>query len=105
MVGRKTEGKRLARSLKGIADWCRKHRGIPRREQHKALSRKLQGHYAYYGISLNYRSIAEFSQEVKRIWYKWLARLSAQRDLRMTHFYDYLRNYSLPMPRIVHSYC
>jgi hypothetical protein len=105
MVGRKTDGKRLARSLKAIADWCRKHREIPRREQHKELSRKLQGHYTYYGISLNYRSIAEFSQEVKRIWYKWLARLSAQRDLRRTQVYDYLRNYPLPAPRFVHSYC
>ena len=105
MVGRKTDGKRLARSLKAIAAWCREHRGTPRREQHRALSRKLRGHYAYYGISLNFEGIAEYSHKVKRIWYKWLARMSAQRDLTWRQFGEYLRNYPLPAPRIVHSYC
>jgi group II intron reverse transcriptase/maturase len=105
MVGRKTDGKRLARSLKAIADWCRDHRGMPRREQHKALSRKLYGHYAYYGISLNFNSIAEFYWKVREIWYKWQVRRSAQRDLTWSQFNEYLRNCPWPAPKIVHSYC
>jgi hypothetical protein len=105
MVGRKTDRKRITRSLKAIAAWCREHRLLPKREQHEAIARKLQGHYGYYGITLNFDSIAEFSQKVRKIWFKWLNRLSAQRNKTWTQFNEYLRNYPLPAPRIVHSYC
>ncbi|MDR1900722.1 MAG: hypothetical protein LBQ88_00365 [Treponema sp.] len=35
-------------------------------------------HYAYYGITLNFASIAEFSLKARRIWFKRFNRLSAQ---------------------------
>ena len=36
-----------------IAQWCRIHRHQPIAEQHRTLSQKLRGHYAYYGITGN----------------------------------------------------
>jgi hypothetical protein len=57
---RGTESKRLSRGLKAIKQRYREYRHQPRKEQHKGLSLKLKGHYAYYGISLNYEGIGEF---------------------------------------------
>ncbi|GHV79017.1 maturase [Spirochaetia bacterium] len=104
IVGRKTDSKRLSRSLKAIGQWCREHRHYSRKEQHKALSKKLQGHYAYYGVSLNYDSIAKFYTNVRRIWFKWINRCSAKVTKNWEQFDDYLRDYLLPKPRIVHSF-
>jgi group II intron reverse transcriptase/maturase len=105
MVGRKTDGKRFSRAIQTIAQWCRENRHIPKKEQHKKLALKLKGHYAYYGISLNFDSIAQLYHQVKRIWFKWLNRRSRQKELNWEQFGRYLRDFPLPQPRIVHSYC
>ena len=44
--------------------------------QQAALRRKLQGHYAYYGITGNMRAVARFHLEARRLWRKWLLRRS-----------------------------
>jgi group II intron reverse transcriptase/maturase len=105
MVGRKTDGKRFSRAIKTIAQWCRENRHIPKKEQHEKLALKLRGHYAYYGISLNFDSIAQMYHQVKRIWFKWLNRRSRQKELNWEQFGSYLQHFPLPQPRIVHSYC
>ena len=45
-------------------------------EQHRQLCQKLQGHYAYYGIIGNSRSIASVRHKVLLTWHKWLSRRS-----------------------------
>jgi hypothetical protein len=74
VVGRKTDGKRLSRALKAITYWCRANRHTPRKEQHEQLSQKMRGHYAYYGISLNYKRLTQFYYQIKQTWFKWLNR-------------------------------
>jgi hypothetical protein len=105
MVGRKTDHKRLSRALKSIAQWCRLNRHKPRKEQHEKLTLKLRGHYAYYGISLNYRSIGEYFDKVRKIWFKWLNQRSRQKDLNWQQYAKYLQDFPLPRPKIVHSFC
>ena len=56
VVKRKTAKDRLSRALKGIGQWCRNHRHWKLRDQQAALSRKLRGHYAYYGITGNFQA-------------------------------------------------
>jgi len=50
VVKRKTAKDRFSRALRGIGQWCRKHRHWKVRDQHAVLSRRLRGHYAYYGV-------------------------------------------------------
>lgn len=76
MLLRKTATKRLSRALTRVDQWCRRCRHLPIREQAKALNRKLNGHYNYYGISGNSKGIKKFFWEVLRIWKKWLSRRS-----------------------------
>jgi len=105
VVGRKTDGKRLKRAITAIKAWCKENRCQPVRKQWETLKVKIIGHYAYYGISMNFRSIAEFYQRVQTVWLKWLNRRGHKGKRNWNSFADYLRSWPLPKPRIMHSYC
>jgi len=102
VVKRKTAQSRLSRALRAIGKWCQRNRHLPVREQHKALSQKLRGHYGYYGITSNFAALHEFYEGVKRRWQKWLARRS-QRGTSWLRFNLLLQRYALPTPWVVHS--
>jgi RNA-directed DNA polymerase len=105
VVRRKTDSGRLTRALKAITEWCRRNRHRPLREQQRTLSQKLEGHYAYYGITGNFRSLLSFLRQVIRIWRKWLTRRSRGLFTPWERFNELLLRYPLPPARIVHSYC
>jgi len=64
----------------------------------------LRGHYAYYGIVGNSRSIQNFACQVRRIWHKWLKRRNGLRRLRWARFNGMLLRLALPETRIVHTF-
>ena len=103
VVKRKTAKDRFSRALRAVGHWCRAHRHWCLREQQAALSRKLQGHYAYYGITGNSRALSRFRYEAERLWRKWLGRRSWSGRMTWERF-DCLRDdYPLPPARAVHS--
>jgi len=103
-VMRKTASKRLSRAVRSIAEWCRNNRHCPVCEQHAILSQKVRGHYAYYGITGNFRMLKAFLTAVHRAWHQWLNRRNRRRDMNWDRFNRLLKRYGLPSPRIVHSY-
>jgi len=103
VVKRKTAKGRFGRALKRVATWCRFHRHDPVREQQAALSRKLRGHYAYFGITGNARALARFCRQVERAWCKWLGRRSHRGHMTWERFKRLLVAYPLAPPRVVHS--
>ena len=106
VVRQKTAADRLSRALHRIRDWCRNHRHDSVSEQHHVLSQKMRGHYAYYGMTFNYRALSGFYWEVTRAWRKWLSRRSsaARRRCSWSWMANLLKRMSLPRPRIVHAY-
>jgi group II intron reverse transcriptase/maturase len=96
----KTRSARLRRSIQAVADWCRRHRHRPVKEQHDALTRRITGHFNYFGVSGNFRSLLLFVEEVRRAWYKWLRRRSQQAHLTWEKFGKMLLRFPLPRPRI-----
>jgi group II intron reverse transcriptase/maturase len=104
MVMRKTSSSRLSRAVRSIAQWCRDYRHWPIREQYAKLRQKIRGHYAYYGITNNARSLRSFLEAVQRAWRKWLDRRNNRREMVWSRFAALLKRYPLPLPRIVHSY-
>lgn len=82
--------------------WCREHRHDAVKEQHVALSRKLQGHYAYYGVTGNSRALMRLFDEVRSTWKKWLSRRN-NRGLDWERMAAILEVFKLPRPRVVHS--
>jgi len=103
VIKRKTSSSRFRRALGRIADWCRQHRHEPVAAQHIDLCRKLQGHYAYFGITGNARALSRFLHEVERVWRYWLNRRSARAKMLWERFRRLLQHYPLPSVRIVHS--
>ncbi len=104
VVKRKTASKRLRRSLKSLWTWCRDNRHIRVHEQHQTLSRKLHGHYGYYGIRGNFKMLEVVYEEALRTWRRWLGRRSRKGYLNVKAFASFVERYPLPMPRIVHAH-
>jgi group II intron reverse transcriptase/maturase len=100
-LGMKTRKARVQKFLQGLGDWCRRHRHLPLRDQHAALSRRLRGHFLYFGVNGNARSLQLVRYRTERLWMKWLRRRS-QRGKRLTweRFSAYLTAHPLPTPRI-----
>jgi RNA-directed DNA polymerase len=103
IVKRRTSRSRLSRALKKIADWCRRHRHLPVREQQQTLGRKLQGHFGYYGITGNMEALQRFRNEVLQLWWKWLQRRKRGASWAWSRFLAMLQRFPLPAARVVHS--
>jgi len=80
-----------------------KPRHAPVSWQHHQLVRKLQGHYAYYGIPGNLDALRLFRLQVIRRWRKWLGRRSHRARWRWERFTRFLIRYPLPQAKIVHA--
>lgn len=102
VVKKKTGSQQLTRTLRVIAQWCRRNRHLPVELQWRALARKVRGHYAYYGITGNMQALKSFRHEVERVWRKWLARRGARRSMPWERFARLLERYPLPPAVIVH---
>lgn len=96
----KTRKRRLQRAIQKVYAWCRGHRHQSIPEQHAALGRRLQGHFNYFGVNGNFRSMDLLVYHAERAWYKWLCRRSQRTRLNWERFRDLLRDYPLPQPRI-----
>ncbi len=104
LVKRKTQRRRMIRKLKQLRVECRRRMHAPVKDQHKWLSSVLRGHYAYYGVPCNFRSIAGFLWEVGKIWFRALQRRSQKSGLNWDRFHDLLRRFPLPKPSITHPW-
>jgi RNA-directed DNA polymerase len=104
VVKRKTAKKKLKQAVRRVYIWCKRNRHKPVKEQWQTLSRKLHGHYGYYGITFNMRGVKSYYEQAKRSWCKWLNRRSRSKDMPWERFNRLLKRYPLPAPRIVHQY-
>jgi RNA-directed DNA polymerase len=106
VVKRKTSGSRFRRGLRALSEWCRVNRHHPIEDQHRTLSQKLVGHFAYYGITGNSMAPARFRNAATWIWKRWLSR-RRRRGRRMTwdHLHRILKRTPLPPAIAVHSVC
>lgn len=102
VVKRKTAKSRFSRAVKAAGDWCRDHRHWPIAEQHRILTMKLRGHYAYFGITGNAQALSRLLYEVRHRWKKWLSRRS-WRGVNWEVFATINARYPLPKPICVHS--
>ena len=95
-----TRRARLQKAIKAVGEFCRRHRHDPLKEQHAALSRRMQGHLNYFGVSGNTRALNSLVFWVTRLWHKWLNRRSQRKRLNWQRFKDFLKTFPLPRPTI-----
>src|SRR5262249_35569807 len=97
----KTAKSRLARSLKRLSEWCQRHRHLPVADQWKTLTAKLKGHFAYFGIIGNTRSLFAAGHAAYRIWRTWLARRSQRARINWAGMRLLHQHYPLPkLPKL-----
>lgn len=100
----KTSPKRLARTLKRINQWCKKNRHAPLKLQSEKLNAMLRGHYNYYGVTFNSRSLQLVYHRTEEIWHFWLSRRGDKRWTWANMVNVLKQLFPLLQPRIVHSY-
>jgi group II intron reverse transcriptase/maturase len=103
VVRRKTSKSRFNRGLKALAQWLRKERHSALADQHRTLSQKLRGHFAYYGITGNAEALKRFRYEAVRLWRKWLSRRNRDGAMPWDRMNRLLKHYPLPPAIVVHS--
>jgi RNA-directed DNA polymerase len=97
----KTRRARLGRAIKAVYAWCRGQRHETVKAQHAGLRSRLQGHYNYFGVNGNLKSLACLLYHARRAWYKWLSRRSQRTRWTWERFQDLLRDFPLPNPRVI----
>lgn len=105
VLKRKTSSKKLSLALSKIQEWVKQNRNRKLIELISDLNRKLRGHYGYYGITFNSKSINSYFAQVKRILQKWLNRRGGKPVWNWVRF-DKLISEWLPLlkPKIYHSF-
>lgn len=105
MLGCKTDRKKMITKLKEMNLWFKKIcRFYKPQVCWKVLKSKLSGHFQYYGVSGNHRSISRFHYFTIHLLYKWLNRRSQKKNFNWNTFLVYLSRYELPKPRIHHDF-
>lgn len=101
IVKRRTASRRLRATQSAIARWCRSYRHLPLADQHRMLSRKLRGHFGYFGLIGNARALRVVYRHTEEVWRKWLNRRGGKRLLSWEQYQRLRRTHPLPRPRIV----
>lgn len=96
----KTRKASLRRARLSVADWCRRYRHLPVKQQHAKLKRKLDGHYNYFGVNGNLPQLGQLLRHVEYVWHKWLNRRSQRARKNWDRFNDLLRDFPLPVPQV-----
>jgi RNA-directed DNA polymerase len=103
VVGRKTEGKRMGKKLKELGLKLQRLRQEGGKAMLTYVRQHLQGHFNYYGVSGNSRSINVYGYHAAKVLLKWLNRRSQRPSVTWELFYQLLREGLLPKPRIIHN--
>ncbi len=97
---RVTSRKKFRAKLAVLKEWLKQMRVMPTMWILEKVGLKLRGHYAYYGVTDNYRGVARFYREVTKLVYKWLNRRSQRRSYKWAEFEEMLKRFPLPKPRV-----
>jgi RNA-directed DNA polymerase len=98
VIKQKTARGRFRRAIEKVTAWCRRNLHQPIVEQYRSLRQKLQGHYRYFGVVGNGRSLWLFLERLQEVWQKWLARRGGTRRGPWEWFNRLLRRFPLPRP-------
>jgi group II intron reverse transcriptase/maturase len=100
----RTARDRFRRAVRRVSQWCRLNRHQPVVDQWRALTKKLLGHYGYFGVMHNSHAIERFFVHVFLVWRKWLGRRSQRAPMSREQMRRLLERYPLPRARIPRPY-
>lgn len=103
VIKRKTSRKKVNKTVQALWLWCKKHRHMDLLRQHSILCSKLRGHFQYFGVRCNMRSMETVLHHARRGWRYWLNRRSSKKALDWEKFDVLMSKLPLVLPRIIHN--
>lgn len=93
--------KKITAKLKKLNLWLKEHRDWSVKDIIGIINQWLVGHYHYYGITDNFKSIAGFQFMVTNLLFKWLNRRSERKSYVWDAFRDgLLKTFPIAKPKI-----
>lgn len=99
-VQKRTAPKKQRATLERIKAWVKSKRHLPKRLFFAALNLKFVGHYNYYYVSSNARSVWSYYGQVMKHVLKWLNRRSQRKSYSWVDFKHFLHGSSYLNPLI-----
>lgn len=100
-VKRRTARTRLRKAVSDMTAWLRGDaRRLSIRQVMKKLNSKLLGHWNYYGVHGNSKSLGQYWAIVCRLLNKWLNRRSQRRSYNWEQLKRLLQRHAVTKPRI-----
>lgn len=97
----KTCAKKFRSKVKAMKEWIKNNRIMPVEDLIKKVNQKLRGHYQYYGVTDNTKSVKSYLNAVAWLLFKWLNRRSQRRSYTIKTFFDgLLKTFPLLEPKI-----
>ena len=97
----KTSRKKFRSKVKAMKEWIKENRTMPVENLIKKLNQKLRGHYQYYGVTDNTKSVKSFQHIAKWTLFKWLNRRSQKRSYTADAFFKgLLRTFPIIEPTV-----
>ncbi len=103
VIKRKTARKKVRKAVSAMRTWCRDNRHKPLAWQRNILASKLRGHFQYFGVRCNMRSMEAVRHYVIAGWKFWLSRRCHKGAISWEEFQKLLELFPLPLPKIIHS--
>lgn len=95
-----TNKKKLRQKKQNVKKFLYEHMHEPIMMVGEKIKKKLIGHYAYYGINGNYKSLQLFYKYIKYMWFKVLKKRGQKNPIK---YKDYLRIWKyleIPEPKV-----
>ena len=102
-IKRQRKKKNIANLLKKIKQLCKENRHETIKDQYGKLKIVLRGHYQYFAVRCNGKQLYPVYHMSKILWKKWLNRRGGKRSYGREEFEMLLKNFSLPVPKIIHQ--
>ena len=99
-LSKRTDRQRLRAAITAFTEWVKCHRHLKPVLLLAAVRAKLTGHYNYYGLPGNYRSIKVFYDEAIKNLFKWLKLRSRKDRINGYRFYAWLDCFHVPTPKV-----
>lgn len=100
-VMKRTARKKLQQAKRRMKEWIRANRHLSGRQFIKELNRRLVGHYNYFGLRSNEKSLNSFYGWTVQCAFKWLNRRGGKRSsFNWAQFKAALKRLCVALPRI-----
>ena len=104
IIKRRTSRKKLRNSIAGFTEWIKTNRNKKISKIMTTLKSKYRGYWNCYGVIGNYDSLETFYYRTVGILFKWLNRRSQRLSYNWTGFKEFLKQFSIPVPKITEKY-